>query len=83
MSVLPVTQIAPGSFVLKRGANGCSTTAPAVAGTMPATSSASRAIHLAMVRKIRRARLFPCLLARFRSVGREIRAGSTSPGDGA
>ena len=41
ISVLPVTQIAPGSFVLKRGTNGCSTTAEAVAGAIAAASRSS------------------------------------------
>ena len=51
ISVLPVTQTAPGSFVLKRGTNGCSTTAPAVAGTTAATrrNSATRLTTRPMV----------------------------------
>ena len=37
MSVLPVTQIAPGSFAAKRGANGRSTIAAALVGTTTPT----------------------------------------------
>ena len=79
-----MTQIAPCSFTLKRGVKGFSD--HGARGRRHEARDEQREQGdppPAMVRKIRRARLFPCLLARFRSVGREIRAGSTSPGDGA
>ena len=41
INVLPVTQMAPVAFVLNRAANGSSTTAPAVAGAIAPTASAT------------------------------------------